>query len=248
MCRENKSVIITGATRGIGKSLVYEFANKGYDISFCARSQDECNDLIQEINVMYPNIMIYGMNCDISIETQVDCFIEFVKLNMKRVDVLINNAGIGIFGEYEELSLTDWEKMLAVNVLGPVMVSKRVAQRFFEDKKKGFICNIGSSSVETYVPGNIGYATSKASLKMFSEYLFNEYRKKGIRVSFFSLGSVDTGFSKRFSSNSEWKLRSNDIADAIVSLVECMNRTENLCMSNIELRTMTPIEIKTDKE
>ena len=108
--------------------------------------------------------------------------------------------------------------------------------------------NIGSFSVEKYVPGNIAYAASKGSLKTFSEDLFCEYRTRGICVTYVSLGSVNTGFSKRFSANADLKMTPLDVAEAVSSTAELMLGAKNLCISNLELRTTTPPEAPGVKE
>jgi short-subunit dehydrogenase len=134
--------------------------------------------------------------------------------------------------------------------MGPVLLCEELIPLFLQNEgyPKGIVMNIGSFSVEKYVPGNIAYAASKGSLKTFSEDLFCEYRTRGICVTYVSLGSVNTGFSKRFSANADLKMTPWDVAEAVSSTAELMLGAKNLCISNLELRTTTPPEAPGVKE
>ena len=244
------SVMITGATRGVGRALVYAFAKRGFDIAFCSGNEENCLELLEELKKEYPDNRYFAKSCDVSNESQIKEFVKLAWDFLGSVKILINNAGFGVFDEFTNITMEDWQKIFAVNFMGPVMLCEESIPLFLQNEgyPKGIVVNIGSYSVEKYVPGNIAYAASKGSLKTFSEDLFCEYRTRGICVTYVSLGSVNTGFSKRFSANADLKMTPVDVAEAVASATEVMLGAKNLCISNLELRSSTPAEAPGVKE
>ncbi len=244
------AVMITGATRGIGRALVYAFAKRGFDIAFCSGSGEDCRVFSEKLKKEYPENRYFAKACDISDEAQIKTFVKLAGEALGPLKILINNAGFGVFDSFLNITTEDWQRIFAVNFMGPVMLCGEMLPLFLQNEgyPKGMIVNIGSYSVEKYVPGNVAYAASKGSLKTFSEDLFCEYRKEGICVTYVSVGSVNTGFSKRFSANADLKMTPSDVAEAVASAVELMMASKNLCISQLELRTTTPPEAPGVKE
>ena len=244
------TVMITGATRGIGRALVCSFAQKGFDIAFCSGNEEDCLALSEELKKAYPDNRYFAQACNIADNEQIKKFVTLAREALGSPKILINNAGFGVFDEFTNITPEDWQRIFAVNFMGPVMLCEELIPQFLENEgyPKGIVVNIGSFSVEKYVPGNIAYAASKGSLKTFSEDLLCEYRTRGICVTYVSLGSVNTGFSKRFSANADLKMTPYDVAEAISSSVMVMLQAKNLCISNLELRSTTPAEAPGVKE
>ncbi len=244
------AVMITGATRGIGRALVYAFAKRGFDVAFCSGKEEDCRALSEELEKRYPENRYFGKACNVADKAQIQAFVTLAHSTLGSLKILINNAGFGVFDEFTNLTEEDWRKILDVNFMGPVSLCEELIPLFLQNEgySKGIVVNIGSFSVEKFVPGNIAYAASKGALKTFSEDLFCEYRKKGICVTYVSLGSVNTGFSKRFSANADLKMTPSDVAEAVAAAVELMLGAKNLCISNLELRSTTPAETAGVKE
>lgn len=244
------AVMITGATRGVGRALVYAFAQRGFDIAFCSGNEENCLALLEELEKEYPNNRYFARACDVGDGAQIGDFVRLAREALGSVRILINNAGFGVFDEFTSITAEDWQRILAVNFMGPVMLCEELIPLFLQNEgyPKGIVMNVGSYSVEKYVPGNIAYAASKGSLKTFSEDLFCEYRTRGICVTYVSLGSVNTGFSKRFSANAHLKLTPADVAESVASAAVLMLGAKNLCISNLELRSTTPAESPGVKE
>ncbi|MBQ3490292.1 MAG: SDR family oxidoreductase [Clostridia bacterium] len=244
------AVMITGATRGIGRSLVYAFAQRGFDIAFCSGREEDCFLLSEELKKRYPDNRYFARACNVADGAQIKTFVTSAQDALGSLKILINNAGVGVFDSFTNIRAEDWQRIFAVNFMGPVMLCEELIPLFLQNEgyPKGIIVNIGSYSVEKYVPGNIAYAASKGSLKTFSEDLFCEYRKDGICVTYVSLGSVNTGFSRRFSANADLKMTPSDVAEAVASVAELMLGSKNLCISQLELRTTTPPEAPGVKE
>ena len=244
------TVMITGATRGIGRALVYAFAQRGFDIAFCSGHEENCRVLLDELKTQYPENRYFAKACDVGDIEQIKTFLDLAIETLGSLKILINNAGFGVFDEFTNITEKDWQRIFAVNFMGPVMLCEELIPHFLQNDgyPKGIVVNIGSYSVEKYVPGNIAYAASKGSLKTFSEDLLCEYRTRGICVTYVSLGSVNTGFSKRFSANADRKLTPVDVAEAVASAVVLMLGAKNLCISNLELRSTTPADAPGVKE
>ena len=244
------TVMITGATRGIGRALVYAFAQRGFDIAFCSGHEENCRVLLDELKTQYPENRYFAKACDVGDPEQIKTFVNLAREALGSLKILINNAGFGVFDEFTNITEKDWQRIFAVNFMGPVMLCEELIPHFLQNDSypKGIVVNIGSYSVEKYVPGNIAYAASKGSLKTFSEDLLCEYRTRGICVTYVSLGSVNTGFSKRFSANADRKLTPVDVAEAVASAVVLMLGAKNLCISNLELRSTTPADAPGVKE
>ena len=244
------AVMITGATRGIGRALVYAFARKGFDVAFCSGNEEDCLALLEELKERYPENRYFAKTCNVADEAQIKTFVKLAWETLGSLKILINNAGFGVFDAFTNITAEDWQRIFAVNFMGPVLLCEELIPLFLQNEgyPKGIVMNIGSFSVEKYVPGNIAYAASKGSLKTFSEDLFCEYRTRGICVTYVSLGSVNTGFSKRFSANADLKMTPSDVAEAVSSTAELMLGAKNLCISNLELRTTTPPEAPGVKE
>ena len=244
------AVMITGATRGVGRALVYAFARRGFDVAFCSGNEENCREFLKELKSEYPDNRYFAKACDVSDESQIKAFVKLAWENLGSFKILINNAGFGVFDTFTSITPEDWQRIFAVNFMGPVLLCGESIPLFLQNEgnPKGIVMNIGSYSVEKYVPGNIAYAASKGSLKTFSEDLFCEYRTRGICVTYVSLGSVNTGFSKRFSANADLKMTPLDVAEAIASIAEVMLGAKNLCISNLELRSTTPAESPGVKE
>ena len=244
------AVMITGATRGIGRALVHSFAERGFDVAFCSGSGEDCLALLEELEKKYPDNRYFANPCNVADEAQIKAFVKLAWETLGSIRILVNNAGFGVFDAFTNITAEDWQRIFAVNFMGPVLLCEELIPLFLQNEgyPKGIVVNIGSYSVEKYVPGNIAYAASKGSLKTFSEDLFCEYRTSGICVTYVSLGSVNTGFSKRFSANADLKMTPADVAQAISSAAELMLGAKNLCISNLELRSTTPAESPGVKE
>lgn len=248
----NKNLIVTGGTGGIGTEVIKAFAAAGANVAFCSRNEKNVNELVSELTKEFPCVKFFGCSCDISSEKEADGFIKKVYSEFGKIDGMVNNAGVGYFDSFLELSSDMWNQIINTNFMGTVNMCRNVIPYLLENErengKRGILINVGSSSALKYVSGNIAYASSKAALKTFSEYLFNEYRKEGISVTHVSIGSVNTGFSKRNKDTIGWKIKPWEAGYIIKTLSEMAFFTDNACFPHIDVRTMNPIECNGDKE
>lgn len=191
----NKSVLITGGTRGIGEAISREFAKKGYDIIInYVNSSEKAQNLKQELEKEY-NIKVLPIQADISNEIEIKNMVDTAIKEFGKIDVLVNNAGIVIDREFEDRTVEDWKKTLDINLIAPFVLIKLVGKEMMK-QKSGSIINISSTNgLNTYYPPSVDYDASKSgliSLTYDSAVQFAPY----VRVNCVAPGWVNTEMNK----------------------------------------------------
>lgn len=191
----NKSVLITGGTRGIGEAISREFARKGYDIIInYVNSSEKAQNLKQELEKEY-NIKVLPIQADISNEIEIKNMVDTAIKEFGKIDVLVNNAGIVIDREFEDRTVEDWKKTLDINLIAPFVLIKLVGKEMMK-QKSGSIINISSTNgLNTYYPPSVDYDASKSgliSLTYDSAVQFAPY----VRVNCVAPGWVNTEMNK----------------------------------------------------
>lgn len=187
----NKTVIITGSNRGIGKQLVESFANEGYDIWACTRKEsDEFSSFIDDIRSK-ACVDIEPVYFDLADDAQIKAGIKQILSSKKKIDVLINNAGIAYGGLLSMTSIDKLREVYQVNVFAQVLIMQLVSRQMIRQKSGCIInmCSVGG--IETS-PGYLAYGSSKASLIWITKSLSRELGAYGIRVNGIAPGLVDT--------------------------------------------------------
>ena len=187
----SKTVIITGANRGIGKALVEGFAKAGYDIWACARKEsDEYTSFIDETAVAN-NVVIKPVYFDLSSEEEIKAGIKQILSEKRPIDVLINNAGIAYGGLFTMTSIEKLKEVFQINVFAQVQVMQLVARAMMKQKSGCIInmCSVGG--IETN-PGYLAYGSSKASLIWITKSVSRELGAYNIRVNGIAPGLIDT--------------------------------------------------------
>lgn len=191
----NKSVLITGGTRGIGEAISRKFAKKGYDIIInYVNSSEKAQNLKQELEKEY-NIKVLPIQADISNEIEIKNMVDMAIKEFGKIDVLVNNAGIVIDREFEDRTVEDWKKTLDINLIAPFVLIKLVGKEMMK-QKSGSIINISSTNgLNTYYPTSVDYDASKSgliSLTYDSAVQFAPY----VRVNCVAPGWVNTEMNK----------------------------------------------------
>ena len=161
---DNKVVLVTGSSRGIGKATIIEFAKKGYNVVInYKKSNSEAEILKNELESDY-HIKAITVKADVSNELDVKNMINIILDEFKHIDVLVNNAGIAIDKEFKDRTVEDWQKTLKTNLIGPFLVSKYVGEVMMS-QKSGKIINISSTNgINSFFPTSIDYDASKAGV------------------------------------------------------------------------------------
>lgn len=192
----NKVVLITGGSSGIGKETVYKFAKNGYDIIFTYNKSKEMSKLIEKDIISSYNVNIYFIKCDISLENDVKHLANFVKEKTKKIDVLVNNAGIAIDNLFEEKTVEEFKKVIDTNLIGTFSVIKYLGNLINDG---GSIINISSTNaIDSYYIESIDYDASKIGIISLTHNLAKYYAPK-IRVNCICPGWVDTLMNKDLS-------------------------------------------------
>ena len=188
---ENKTAIITGSNRGIGKEIVRTFADAGYDIYACARKQDDSfESFLNELSTG-SGVDIKPAYFDLNSEEEIKQGMKTIFADKKKIDVLINNAGIAYGGLFTMTSIDKLKEVYQVNVFAQVQIMQLVS-RVMMRQKSGCIINMCSvGGIETS-PGYLAYGSSKASLIWITKSVSKELGKYNIRVNGIAPGLVDT--------------------------------------------------------
>lgn len=206
---------ITGATSGIGKSTAIEFAKHGYDLIITGRRQERLTEFKAELETTY-NIKVIDLCFDVRGEAQVNSAIDTLSDDFKRIDVLVNNAGLAAgLSSFQDGNINHWERMIDTNVKGLLYVSKRIANLMIANKK-GHIINVGSiAGKEVYANGNV-YCATKHAVDALNKGMRIDLLPHGIKVSAVNPGMVETEFSiVRFDGDEE---RAKKVYENIVPL------------------------------
>ena len=199
MCLTNlqfmsKIVFITGATAGFGKACAEKFASHGYDLILNGRRTDRLQDLADTLESKY-NIAVLQLPFDVQQEKAVFDNINNLPSDWKKIDVLINNAGLALGRDYfEEADLEDWNIMVDTNIKGFMYVAKAVSQ-LMALRKQGHIINLGSvAGKQVYEKGNM-YCATKFAVDALSQGMRIDLLRHNIKVSAIHPGAAETEFS-----------------------------------------------------
>lgn len=196
----NKIVLITGASRGIGRATAIEFAKKGFNIVINYASSDDAATNLKSFIVENYDVDVMLCKCDVSREEDVKKMVSDVINNFGHIDVLVNNAGIAIDTTFEDKTIENFKKILDVNLIGPFIVSREVG-KYMIKQKKGSIVNVSSTNgLETYYQYSLDYDASKAGLISLTHNL-SEYFAPYIRVNAIAPGWVNTEMNKELDEN-----------------------------------------------
>lgn len=186
--------LITGASSGIGLELAKIAAEKKYDLLLVARNADTLNRLKEEWESTY-SVNVIVCPCDLSHENAVEEIAGFIRERELNIDILINNAGFGLFGKFDETDLAQETAMINVNVRALTQLTKIVYKQMIE-QKQGKILNL--ASLAGFMPGPLMsvYYASKAYVLSFSQALANEAKGTGVSVTVLCPGPTNSNFEK----------------------------------------------------
>ncbi|HEX7367061.1 MAG TPA: SDR family NAD(P)-dependent oxidoreductase [Pelobium sp.] len=203
MSANAKIALITGATAGIGEACANLYAENGFNLIITGRRADRLQKIKERLESEF-KVNVTTLNFDVSDRTAVEKQLNGLKNELKKVDVLINNAGLSQgFDAFQDADLTDWETMIDTNVKGLLYVSK-IVSNWMISNKKGHIVNLGSiAGKEVYANGNV-YCATKHAVDALSKAMRIDLLKHKIRVTAIHPGAVETEFSEvRFHGDKE---------------------------------------------
>ena len=233
---KSKAAIVTGGTKGIGRGIAEALIREGVSVCISSRHQNEIDKAISELNELGGGRSI-GFVCDVRQHDQVTALVDHTVKELGGLDILINNAGVGIFETVEQTSPEDFRAVLETNIFG-VFYCCHEAIPQMKKRGGGYIINISSLAGVNAHPRMAAYNASKFGLNGFSEALMQEVRHDNIKVSYIMPGSVNTEFGGDSPSDEKsWQLTPADIARVVIDLLHHDDRS---LPSRVEIRPSRP--------
>lgn len=231
-----KTAIVTGGTKGIGRGIAEALIREGVAVCITARHPNEVNEAVDQLN-QPGHARVSGFVCDVRNYVQVKELVAHTVKELGGVDVLIDNAGIGIFKTVEETSPEEFRAVLETNVFGVFYCCREVIPAM-RQRGGGYIINISSLAGTNAHPRMAAYNASKFGLNGFSEALMQEVRHDNIKVSYVMPGSVNTEFGGDSPSDQKsWQLQPADIARVVLDL---LHHDDRALVSRVEIRPSKP--------
>jgi 3-oxoacyl-[acyl-carrier protein] reductase len=224
--------IVTGGSRGIGLAIARGFVAAGGKVVVSGRSQSDLDAAAAELG---DHIAV--VQGDIADAKVAEALVGTATKRFGGVDVLINNAGVGKFAPVADLTIDDWNRLMATNLTG-VFLCTKAAIPALKQRGGGWIINISSLAGRNSFAGGAAYCASKAGLNAFAESLMLEVRQDNIRVSTVMPGSVQTAFSAGGDApEHDWKLSADDVAQVVFDL---LGHNARSLPSRVEIRPSKP--------
>jgi 3-oxoacyl-[acyl-carrier protein] reductase len=234
-----RAAIVTGGSKGIGYAIAQALAAAGVNVAISARNEEELQRAADALNGEGGGRVV-GVRCDQRSHDDVKRLVQRTVEQFGRLDILINNAGVGAFAAVGELPVEKWDQIIETNLSG-VFYCCHEALPHLKRSGDAWIINIASLAGKNPFAGGAAYNASKFGLVGFSEALMMDVRHHGIRVNYIMPGSVNTDFggpgSARSDGGNDWKIQSEDIATLIMDLLAMNSRS---LPSRIEIRPSQP--------
>ena len=227
--------LVTGGTRGIGEAIARRLVDEGFAVFISGRTEESVRGALDRF--AREQVAIRGFAADARQEADQKRLVESVARDGGRLDVLVNNAGLGHFAAVDQLTPDQFREVLETNLFG-VYYAVHYAAPLMKKNGGGFIVNIASLASVNPFAGGAAYNASKFGLLGFSEAAMLDLRHDGIRMASVLPGSVATEFGHPSSGReSSWMLQPADIAEAVADLVRFPDRA---IPSRIDLRPTRP--------
>lgn len=212
-----KNALITGAGRGIGRATAIAFAKEGINIGLLGRTSANLEAVAKELEEYGVNVTM--ATADVADNESVIAAVEHIKSELGSIDILINNAGVGKFGKFLELSPEEFKNMIDVNLMGVYYVTRAVLPEMIE-REAGDIINISSTAGQKGAPLTSAYSASKFGLLGLTESLMLEVRKHNIRVSALTPSTVATDMAiegNLTDGNPDKVMQPEDLAEVMIA-------------------------------
>ena len=231
---KNKTVLITGGSKGIGYGVAEALLNEGAKVAITSRSQKSADEAARRLSKTGKGEVL-ALEADVRDLNAQQKAIDAVVKKWGSLDVLVANAGLGHFGNIETLTVEQWNETIDINLTGVFYSIKASIPEL--KKSKGYIITMASLAGTNFFAGASAYNASKFGLVGFTQAAMLDLRSHGIKVTTIMPGSVATEFSSNSKGDESWKIQPEDIGQIVVDLLKMHPRT---LPSKIEVRPSIP--------
>ena len=233
---KGKVAFITGGSRGIGLAIARALLAEGASVAITGTNAGHLDAAERELGVNGGGDRVLALRADVRRYEEVERALSSVSERFGGVDILINNAGVGVFRSVAETTIDEWHRVIETNLSG-VFYCCRAALPLLKQRGGGWIINISSLASKNAFVNGAAYCASKSALNAFSEALMQEVRYDGVRVAYVLPGSVNTGFGGLVNTKSDWALSPDDVAEVVADLIAHPSRS---LPSRVEIRPAQP--------
>ena len=227
-----KVALVTGGSRGIGRAIALKLAVLGANVAICGRDAAKVNESTAALRAL--GARAEGFRADVTRANEVAALVRDAEERVGLITILVNNAGMGLFGPFHEKTEEEWDRLINTNLKSVFLVSKAVVPGMIQ-RGGGEIINISSLAGKSVFAGGAIYCASKWGVQGLSGCMAEELREHGIRVSTVCPGSVATEFSGRGPKDEQRVLRAEDVAHAVAMLA---TQGEQSFISDVQLRPL----------
>jgi 3-oxoacyl-[acyl-carrier protein] reductase len=227
--------LVTGSTRGIGRAIAAALVGRGAKVAVSGRTEPAVRSAAEELTRQGPG-EAFGVRCDVRDPAACRALVDQTVERFGRLDVLVNNAGVGTFAKIQDMDASDWDTQIRTNLDAVFHLSKAAVPHLIASGR-GWIVNIASLAGRSAQSGGVAYNATKWALVGMSEVMMEDLRHDGVRVTCVLPGSVDTEFSGRATRDASWKLTPADVAQGVLDLLAFPPRA---LPSRLEIRPSRP--------
>jgi 3-oxoacyl-[acyl-carrier protein] reductase len=231
MRQTEKTAIITGSGRGIGRETAILLAKYGVNVVVCSRTDSEVNSVKEEIEKVNSKSSVVGVKCDVSVSYQVNSLIQLTIEKFGDIDILVNNAGVVFNKKLIDTSEKEWNQTINTNLRGAFLFTKAVLPTMIA-KRSGVIINVNSGAGKVGFSNLSAYCASKFGLRGLAESVSLEVDRYNIRLMTVFLGQVATNMWKEFDysyyeKNKRMMLNAQDVGMKIVEMIYDTKKYKN---------------------
>jgi len=230
MITNNKIAIVTGASTGLGKSISFELALNGYEVVLASRNKEKLKIVQKAISANGGNSKV--IVTDVSNENDVKNL--YSKVDIERVDTVVNNAGFGVFNKIHKMNSEEWDSQINTNLRGAFLMTHYISKSMI-DRKEGKLVFINSVAGLKAYPYSSAYVASKFGLRGFTSSLREELREHNIKVISVHPGAIDTPFWNNVNVDfpKDEMMSSKDVAKSVIHAILAPN---NIVQEEVVIR------------
>ena len=234
---QGKVAFITGGSKGIGFGIAQVLLQKGVHVAITSRSFESAQKAANQLSVFAADsAKVLALKADVRDYQQQQDAVKATESTLGSIDIVIANAGLGVFGSIEDITIEGWNQVIETNLTGVFYTLKSTLSSL--KKNKGYYITISSLAGTNFFAGGTAYNASKFGVTGFTQAAMLDLRAHGIKVSTIMPGSVSTYFNGNEPSQEDaWKIQQEDIGELVVDLLKMNPRT---LPSKIEVRPSSP--------